>query len=113
MPWINLLWALQIGCNLVLLQQMRWQAGTRWLWIAIKAGGIALAYAMLMGPSLINLTAEALTTGMSMPADAARIIATMAGQGVKIALVVSMIAGGVDVLKSIVNMVKRTVPATA
>jgi len=113
MPWINALWAMQIGCNLILLQQMRWQAGTRWFWIAIKAGGIALAYAMLVGPSLIHLTPEALMTGMSMPADAAQIIATMAAQGVKVALVISMIAGGVDVLKSIVGLVKRAVPATA
>jgi hypothetical protein len=114
MPWINVLWALQIGCNLILLQQMRWQAGTRWFWIAIKSGGIALAYAMLMGPSLINLTPEALMTGMSMPADAAQVIATMAAQGVRIALVVSIIAGAVDILKSLVQLVRRIAsPATA
>lgn len=112
MPWINLLWAMQIGCNLILLQQMRWQAGTRWFWIAIKAGGIALAYAMLVGPSIINLTPEALMSGMGMTADSAQVIATMATQGVKIALVISMIAGGVEVLKSIVGLVRRAVPAT-
>jgi hypothetical protein len=112
--WINLLWALQIGCNLILLQQMRWTSTTRWFWIAIKAGGIALAYAMLMGPSLINLTPEALSAGMDMPADAARIIATMAAQGVRIALVVSIVAGTVDILKSLVKLVRRIAsPATA
>jgi hypothetical protein len=113
MPWINLLWAMQIGCNLILLQQMRWQAGTRWFWIAIKAGGIALAYAMLTGPSIIHLTPDALMTGMGMSADAAQTVATLAAQGVKIALVISMIAGGVDVLKGIIGLVRRAVPAAA
>ena len=112
MPWINLLWGLQIGCALLLLQQMRWTSATRWFWIAIKAGGIALAYAMLTGPSIINLTPEALMTGLSIPAEAAKIIATMATQGVKIALIVSIIAGGVDILKTLVRLVQRTVNAT-
>jgi hypothetical protein len=111
MPWINLLWGLQIGLNVMLLQQMRWQVGSRWLWIAIKAGGIALAYAMLTGPSIINLTPEALKVGMSMPADAAQIIATMAAQGVKIALVISIIAGAADIVKAIVKLVRGRVAA--
>jgi hypothetical protein len=112
MPWINLLWALQIGSDLMLLQQMRWTSATRWFWIAVKGGGIALAYAMLTGPSIISLTPEALMTGMSMPADAAQIIATMAAQGVKIALIVTIIAGGAEIIKALVNLVRRTVNAT-
>ena len=113
MPWINLLWGLQIGFDLMLLQQMRWTSATRWFWIAVKGGGIALVYAMLTGPSIISLTPEALMTGMSMPADGAQVIATMAAQGVKIALIVSIIAGGAEIIKSLVNLVKRTVSATA
>ena len=113
MPWINLLWALQIGCDLFLLQQMRWTSATRWFWIVVKAGGIALVYAMLTGPSIISLTPEALMTGMSMPADASQIIATMAAQGVKIALIVTIVAGGAEIIKSLVRLVRRTVNATA
>lgn len=113
MPWINLLWALQIGCDLMLLQQMRWTSLTRWFWIAVKGGGIALAYAMLTGPSIISLTPEALMTGLSMPADAAQIIATMAAQGVKIALVVTIVVGIIEIIKTLFNMVRRTVNATA
>jgi hypothetical protein len=112
MPWINLLWALQVGCDLMLLQQMRWTSATRWFWIAIKGGGIALAIAMLSGASIIDLNAEALMSGLSMPADAARIIATMAGQGVTIALVVAIITSGVDIVKALVQLVRRTVNAT-
>ena len=113
MPWINLLWALQIGFDLMLLQQMRWTNAARWFWIAVKGGGIALAYAMLTGPSLINLTPEALMTGMDMPVDAAQIIATMAAQGVKIALIVSIVVGGVEILKSLIRLVRRAVNAAA
>jgi hypothetical protein len=113
MPWINVLWALQIGLNLWLLQQMRWHAGARWFWVAIKAGGIALAYAMLIGPSIVNITPDALIANLNFPADAAQILATMFSQGVKIALVVSIVVGAFEILKTIVQMVRRAVPATA
>ena len=113
MPWLNLIWALQIGCDLMLLQQMRWTAATRWFWIAIKGGNIALSYAILTGPSIIELSPEALMTGLSMPADAAQIIATMAAQGLKIALVIAIVAGGVDIIKALMQFVRRTATATA
>jgi hypothetical protein len=106
MPWINLLWGLQIGLNAWLLQQMRWHTGTRWLLITVKAGGAALAYVMLMGPSIINLTPEALITEMSFSADAAQTLVTLIGQVVKVALVISIIAGAVDAIKGLVKIVR-------
>jgi hypothetical protein len=114
MPWINLLWGLQIGLNVMLLQQMRWQTGTRWFWIAIKAGGIALTYAMLMGPSIINLTPEMLMTEMYFSADAARIFAMLIEQVVKVSLVISIVAGAVDTIKGFIKIVRvQFAPATA
>ena len=109
MPWINLLWGLQIGMNAMLLQQMRWQTLTRWFWIVIKAGSIALAYAMLTGPSIIDLTPTMLIQNLNMPADGARVIATMAGQAVKLALVIGIIASTADILKTIVQMVRKQI----
>jgi hypothetical protein len=113
MPWINLLWAMQIGFDLMLLQQMRWQAVTRWFWVALKAGGVALAYVMLKGPAIIGLSAEALKTGLSIPVDTARIIAVTAAAGVNIALIVTIIVGCAEIVKSLVRLVRNTVEVSA
>jgi hypothetical protein len=114
MPWINLLWGLQIAMNALLIQRMRWQIGTRWFSIAIKAGEIALAYAMLNGPSLINLTPETLMTEMSFSADAAQIFASIIGQIVIVALWISIVAGAVEIIQVLVKIVRaQFAPATA
>ena len=114
MPWINLLWGLQIGLNLLLMQNMKWQMGTRLFWIAIKAGGIALAYVMLIGPSIVSLPPEALINNLNFPADAAQTFASIIGQVVKLALAISIIAGAAEIIKALVKMVRAQVsPAAA
>jgi hypothetical protein len=114
MPWINLLWGLQIALNVWLLQQMRWQIGSRLLYMLTKAGGIALAYTMLMGPSIISLTPEALTSGLNFPADGAQTVVTIITQIVKFALVIGIIAGLFDVIKTLVKTVRTQIaPVTA
>lgn len=106
MPWINLLWGLQLALNIWLLQQRRWQAGSRILSIAIKAGGIGLAYAMLMGPSILGLTPEALVKEMNFTPDAAQTLAAIIAQAVKWALVIAIVAGAAEAVKGAVNLAR-------
>ena len=114
MPWINLLWGLQFALNVWLIQQHRWQFGSRLLSIIVKAGGAALAYVMLVGPSIVGLTSESLMTNMNFSADAAQTLATLVAQGFRIALIISIIAGAADAIKALVQMVRSQVsPATA
>lgn len=114
MPWLNMLWGAQIALDVWLIQQSRWQIGSRLLFMAIKAGSAAVAYGMLMGPSIISLSAEALTTNLSMPADAAQTIAMIVTQIVKFALIINIIVSGVEIIKALVKMVRSQVsPATA
>ncbi len=114
MPWINLLWGLQIALNAWLLQQMRWNAGTRWLWIAIKAGSIALALAMLNGPSISALTPESMMTNMHFTADAAQLFSTLIGQVIQVSLWITVVVGVVDIARALVKIVRAQVsPAAA
>lgn len=114
MPWINLLWGFQMALNIWLLQQQRWQSGARVLWIAIKAGGIALAYAMLMGPSIIGLTPEMMISNMRFEAGEAQTLVAIIVQAAKWGLVIAILAGMVDVVKGIVRMARgRTASAAA
>jgi hypothetical protein len=106
MPWINLLWGLQFALDVWLVQQRRWQAGSRLILMIVKAGNAALAYAMLKGPSIIALTADSLITNMNFTADAAQSLATLIAQVVKWGLIIGIIAGGIDAIKAFVQMVK-------
>ena len=113
MPWINLIWGLQIAMNAWLMQQMRWTEGTRWLLVAIKAGSIALALALLRGPSISALTPESLMTNMSFSADSAQIFANLFGQAIKIALWITVVVGVVDIAKTLVKIVRGQVSPVA
>jgi hypothetical protein len=61
LPAINILGFLRIAFSLWQIRQGTWNLGTRIADILIEIGGIALAVAMLAGPSLMTLTAESLT----------------------------------------------------
>lgn len=56
LPWINILFLLQIGFNVYLLRQGLWNIGTRIVNMLLELGSIALAIAMLRGPDLVALT---------------------------------------------------------
>jgi hypothetical protein len=60
MPWINLLWVLQVGLDVWLIRKGRWDVATRLVNLALKLGSIALAYAMLIGPAIIKVSTESL-----------------------------------------------------
>jgi len=106
MPWINLLWGLQFALDVWLVQQRRWQAGSRLLLMVVKAGNAALAYAMLKGPSIVGLTPDVLVSEMHFTADAAQTLATIIVQVVKWALIIGIAAGAFDAIKALIQMAK-------
>jgi hypothetical protein len=113
MPWINLLWGLQFALDVWLVQQRRWQFGSRLILMAVKAGNAVLAYAMLKGPSIVGLTADVLVSEMHFTADAAQSLAMLIAQVVKWGLIIGIVAGAFDTIKTFVQMVKSQVsPAT-
>ena len=113
MPWINLLWGLQFALDVWLVQQRRWQFGSRLILMAVKAGNAVLAYAMLKGPSIVGLTADVLVSEMHFTADAAQSLAMLIAQVVKWGLIIGIVAGAFDAIKAFVQMIKSQVsPAT-
>jgi hypothetical protein len=114
MPWINLLWGLQFALDVWLIQQRRWQAGSRLLLMAVKAGNAVLAYFMLKGPSIVGLTADVLVSEMHFTAGDAQSLAMIIVQVVKWGLVIAIVAGAIDAIKALVQMVKsQGSPVTA
>jgi hypothetical protein len=61
LPWINILGLLEIVLSIILLRQGFWQAWTRITRAVLELGSIALAVAMLRGPSLVALSVDDFT----------------------------------------------------
>jgi hypothetical protein len=107
MPYINVLWALQLALNLVLYRQGRWQPATRWANIALDAGGIVIAYMLLVGPPIVGLSAEALAASGALDATTAATLGTLLQQAARIVIVIVMIVQAVELVKDAVRQVLR------
>jgi hypothetical protein len=102
LPWINLLSVLQIAFNLYQLRQKAWTLFTRLSNMVIKVGTVALAIAMLNGPSLLDLSAEKLA-GTPL-ADAADVFSKVMNFAPSIALIVIIIVSIIEVAQMIYRL---------
>jgi hypothetical protein len=102
LPWINLLGVLQIVFNLYQLRQRAWTLFTRLCNIVIEVGTIALATAMLRGPSLIDLGADKLAG--TPVAEAADVLSKVMNFAPAIALIVVMIVSGIEVAQMVYRL---------
>jgi uncharacterized membrane protein len=102
LPWINLLGVLQIIFNLYQLRQRVWTTFTRLCNIVIEVSSIALAIAMLKGPSLIDLSAGKLA-GTPL-ADVSDVLTKVMGFVPGLVLVIVIIISGIEVVQMVYRM---------
>jgi hypothetical protein len=107
LPYINVLWALQIALNVVLLRQGRWQPVTRWISIALSAAGIVIGYFLLSGPSVVSLSPAALQSTGLFDAHTAATLSAVAGQGARAIIALIMVLAGVDVVKDVIRLILK------
>ncbi|HAV75813.1 MAG TPA: hypothetical protein DCX53_00505 [Anaerolineae bacterium] len=60
LPWINILFLIEIGLAVYLIRAGVWSVATRVANLIVNLAGIALAVAMLRGPALVELSPERL-----------------------------------------------------
>lgn len=107
LPYLNIIWVLQIGLNLVLLRQGRWQLATRWFSVVLDLGGIVISYMLLSGPSIVSLSPAALrATGLFDASQAAGLSAAVQG-GTPAIIGLIMFLQALDVVKDVVRLVLR------
>jgi hypothetical protein len=58
MPWLDLLWGLNIGLKAVALGQGAWSQITRWFQIGVKTLGLMILVSFLEGPPVIGLNPD-------------------------------------------------------
>jgi hypothetical protein len=113
LPFINVLMVLSIALAIILLRQESWTTFTRLLWIGLKAAGIALAFSMLFGPSLIAVTPEAIVTATGMGIAEASSLVSLLNQVPRIVLIIVIIFDGLDIIKTAYAMIFNKNPILA
>jgi hypothetical protein len=111
LPLMNIAWIAEIVLNGMLLRSGRWQTSTRLFSVAIKAFQIVIGYFLLTGPSITTITTETLKSIQGFDGEAARILGTMAQDGVRgfIALIIFLTA--IDIIKSVYKMITQKASA--
>jgi hypothetical protein len=104
LPWINVLFLLQIGFNLYLLRQGTWNMTTRIMNILLEVGSIALAVAMLRGPDLVSLNTGQLA-GTPLEGSAPLFI-TIAKLIPTLVLTIVIIVSSIEVAQAIYRLMK-------
>jgi len=114
LPWLNLTWIAEILMNALLLRSGRWDTSTRMVSIGIKLAQIVILLFLLTGPSILAITPESLqASGLFDDPEAARILGTMAQQGIRWALALGVFGTAVEVIKTVVRLFKQPTPVTA
>jgi hypothetical protein len=107
LPALDVMWGLTIALDLILLTQGRWLRWNRWASVGLKALSIGLAIAMLVGPSLIALTAASLTSAGLLNAETAESLVKLLEQIVRITLAVSILIGAWEIIRILVRLLGR------
>jgi hypothetical protein len=105
LPYINVLWALQIALDVLLLRRGQWTASTRWASIALDAAGIVIGYLLLAGAPIVNLPAEALVATGMIDAQGAAAASMAVQQGARAIIAIVMIVQAVEVVKETVRQI--------
>ncbi len=109
LPWLNIVWVLQIVLDSIVIGRGRWETGSGWFYVAIKGMSVVINLAMLTGPSLIALTAATLAANSSMGMDTAKLLVEMLTQAVKWGLIIAVIAGSFDLIKQAFRLIFQKV----
>ena len=104
LPWINILFLLQLGFNVYLLRQGIWNTTSRIVNIVLELGSIALAVMMLRGPDLVALSPEHLA-GTPL-ADAAEFFSKGANLLPTLVLTIVIIVSSIEVAQAIYHLLK-------
>lgn len=104
LPWLNILFALQIGFNIYLLRQGWWNTGLRIANGLLELGSLALAIAMLRGPALVRLTEEQLV-GTPLEASAQALV-TIGNLIPSIVLSIVIIISSIEIAQTVYRLIK-------
>jgi hypothetical protein len=108
--WINVVLALQIALDAILVGRGRWEVVTTWFYVLVKALSAGLALVMLTGPSLIGITADTLASRGPMGLGEAQILVSLLKQVVTAAVILVVVIDGIDLVRQAYRMFFKKAP---
>ena len=105
-PYMTLVWVLTILLDFILLRMGSWNVTTRISLIVLKIANIAIAIALLGVPSLLAVTSASLTTALG-DAEGARILMTMLGMFIRVALWITIFGNIVEIIKAVSRIARN------
>jgi hypothetical protein len=105
LPWINILFLLQLAFNVYLLRQGVWNTASRIMNIVLELGSIALAVMMLRGSALVALTPEQLA-GTPLEGSA-RVFTTIANLIPTLVLTIVIIVSSIEVAQMVYRIIRN------
>ena len=100
LPWINLSGILTIALDIWLMRQGFWGTVSRWLHIGLQFIGIAIAAAMLRGPSLLTFLPGTIST------EVGNVLKGVFGAIVPVVLTIVIIVSTVEIVKDVLRMLR-------
>ena len=99
-PWLTVVWTLEILFSIIMLWRRQWETGTRWARIGLDILGIMLLGAMISGGSLIATSPEAIA---GWPSES---LVPLADTGLKMVLGIALVMAVVSLIKSLLKQFK-------
>jgi hypothetical protein len=107
LPALNVLWLLEIGLNLVLLRQGRWQTATRWVSVGLRVLSIGILLMLIAASPIVSLAPAALqATGMFDAVSAAK-LNQGAQQGARGIIILIAFLRGLDVIREGIRLIRE------
>jgi hypothetical protein len=100
LPWINLSGVLTIALDIWLLRQGIWSVLARWMHIGLQIVGIAIAAAMLRGPSLLTFYASTIDT------ETGALLTRVFGIMVPVVLIIVIVVSTIEIVRDVLRMLR-------
>jgi hypothetical protein len=105
-PWLTLIWAIEILISVLVMRAGAWKAVTRLGNVVIRVATIVVAAAMLATPAVLNLTPETIRAGGLMDLGTAELLASMASIGFASVVTIVMIVEAVEIGKHLYRLIR-------
>ena len=114
-PALTVMWALTAVKDLWVLRDNRWTTATRWFAVGLTLLNMGITLAMLLGEPIVALSLEAQATMVSMgvPADTVALFEQGIALSVRLVLAIILIGSGVDLVKSLYELIRKPREAIA
>ncbi len=110
LPALVAIWALEIGLHIWLVGRSRWTRAARWFSVLINLANVVVAAAMLVGPSLVAVTPQALANS---PFDAATavLLVDLLSQLVRVGLGIILVVNAWGMVETLMRLYAKKLPA--